>query len=179
MFTATRIGATVNFGWIFVQKVRLKQARLYMCMRTCKSVLSGQKDSQTFSSFATQNPRCARPAFLRVHGGDEEDRTPDPPACKAGALPAELHPHVGFVFLFIVSAFSVVLLRKTRASRVPPSCGYLRHSKMNSVCLQFLTTAFVAYATRLQLALQVVHLSTFKSKCENCLGNFQVSLERR
>ena len=25
-------------------------------------------------------------------GGDEENRTPDPPACKAGALPAELHP---------------------------------------------------------------------------------------
>ena len=30
---------------------------------------------------------------LRTLGGDEEDRTPDPPACKAGALPAELHPH--------------------------------------------------------------------------------------
>ena len=34
--------------------------------------------SRYFSSFATQNPRYARPAFLRVHGGDEEDRTPDP-----------------------------------------------------------------------------------------------------
>ena len=28
-------------------------------------------------------------------GGDERDRTADPPACKAGALPAELHPPVG------------------------------------------------------------------------------------
>ncbi len=30
-------------------------------------------------------------------GGDEGDRTPEPPACKAGALPAELHPHIGQV----------------------------------------------------------------------------------
>ena len=27
-------------------------------------------------------------------GGDEGARTPEPPACKAGALPAELHPQI-------------------------------------------------------------------------------------
>ena len=27
-------------------------------------------------------------------GGDNRDRTDEPPACKAGALPAELYPHI-------------------------------------------------------------------------------------
>ena len=30
-------------------------------------------------------------------GGGNRARTDDPPACKAGALPAELYPHEGFV----------------------------------------------------------------------------------
>ncbi len=30
--------------------------------------------------------------YLISNGGDKEIRTPDPPACKAGALPTELYP---------------------------------------------------------------------------------------
>ena len=35
-----------------------------------------------------------RPAVAFRLGGDDGARTREPPACKAGALPTELHPHV-------------------------------------------------------------------------------------
>ena len=76
-----------------------------------------QLTSQDISAQASRNPQAPQrcilnfsppPAFaLLSHtpivtdsaraskrvGGGERDRTDDPPACKAGALPAELHPH--------------------------------------------------------------------------------------
>ena len=142
-----------------------------MCMRACKSVLSVRKDSQTFSSFATQNPRFARPAFsvesqatpnihvrppscgyaLRVRGGDEEDRTPDPLLARQVLSQLSYTPIWCFVFScvrvfssfasqnprFARPAFSVESQATPNASVRLPSCRYVlrvrAHSKMNSV----------------------------------------------
>ena len=97
--------------------MRLQQARLYMSMRACKSVLSGRKDSQ--------------------NGGDEEDRTPDPLLARQVLSQLSYTPTW---FLFCCECiFSSFASQNPRFAR-PAFLRVLAHSKMNSALLQFSST---------------------------------------